>query len=51
MHKMTKDNLEVKCRGINSIQLFFDGKRWWISSILWMDETGDNIIPEESFKT
>jgi len=34
-------------RGINSIQLFNDGKRWWISSILWQDETSDNPIPEK----
>ena len=34
-------------RGINSIQLFNDGKRWWISSILWQDETSDNTIPEK----
>lgn len=34
-------------RGINSIQLFNDGKRWWITSILWQDETSDNPIPEK----
>lgn len=34
-------------RGINSIQLFNDGKRWWITSILWQDETNDNPIPEK----
>lgn len=34
-------------RGINSIQLFNDGKRWWITSIIWQDETSDNPIPEE----
>ncbi|NIO48181.1 MAG: hypothetical protein GTN73_01895 [Candidatus Aminicenantes bacterium] len=33
-------------RGINSIQLFHDGKRWWISCILWQDETKDNPIPQ-----
>jgi len=31
-------------RSINSIQLFHDGQRWWISSILWQDETEDNLI-------
>ena len=34
-------------RGINSIQLYYDGIRWWISSILWEDETSDNPIPEK----
>jgi hypothetical protein len=34
-------------RGINCIQLFNDGKRWWITSILWQDETNDNPIPEK----
>jgi hypothetical protein len=26
-------------RGINSFQLFFDGHRWWIVTILWQGET------------
>jgi hypothetical protein len=34
-------------RGINSIQLFFDGSRWWIVSILWQEETPANPLPEE----
>jgi len=34
-------------RGINSIQLYYDGQRWWISSILWEDERNDNLIPQE----
>ena len=34
-------------RGINSIQLFHDGQRWWIGSILWQDETEDNPIPQK----
>src|SRR5262249_6377487 len=25
-------------RGINSIQLFFDGKRWWVITIFWDSE-------------
>jgi hypothetical protein len=32
-------------RGINSIQLWFDGSRWWIMSIFWEAETPDNPIP------
>jgi len=32
-------------RGINSIQLFFDGQRWWIVSIYWQHESLENPIP------
>jgi hypothetical protein len=34
-------------RGINSFQLFFDGKRWWVVDIFWQEETPDAPIPEE----
>jgi hypothetical protein len=34
-------------RGINSIQLLNDGKRWWVVSILWDSERPDNPIPEK----
>lgn len=34
-------------RGINSIQLWNDGKRWWIVSVFWQAETTDNPIPEK----
>jgi hypothetical protein len=34
-------------RGINSIQLFFDGKRWWIMNMLWDNERKDNPLPEQ----
>jgi hypothetical protein len=32
-------------RGINSIQLWNDGKRWWLISVLWENESEDNPIP------
>ena len=32
-------------RGINSIQLVTDGKRWYVLSILWDSERRDNPIP------
>jgi hypothetical protein len=32
-------------RGINSIQLLNDGKRWWVLSILWDEERPDNPLP------
>ena len=34
-------------RGINSIQMLNDGKRWWIVSILWDSERPDNPLPKE----
>ena len=37
----------VIARGINSIELFYDGKRWWIASAIWDDERTDNPIPKE----
>ncbi len=38
-------------RGINSIQLWNDGKRWWIITILWQSENKDNPIPEKYIGT
>lgn len=32
-------------RGINSIQLFDDGNRWWIVSVYWQAETPDLPLP------
>jgi len=32
-------------RGINSIQLFHDGKRWWIVSIYWQQALAQNPEP------
>src|SRR5690242_17822305 len=37
-------------RGINSIELFNDGKRWWCVSIYWDAERAGNAIPEEYLK-
>lgn len=34
-------------RGINSIQLFHDGKRWWIVSIYWQQENAQAPIPKK----
>ncbi len=34
-------------RGINSIQLLYDGSRWWILNVFWMGETPKNKIPEK----
>jgi hypothetical protein len=34
-------------RGVNSIQLFSDGRRWWIVTVLWQAESADNPLPKE----
>ena len=34
-------------RGVNSFQLFNDGKRWWVVSIYWTAERPDLPIPEK----
>lgn len=34
-------------RGINSIQLFHDGTRWWVLSVYWQGETPTTPIPAD----
>jgi len=34
-------------RGVNSIQLFNDGTRWWVLSILWDEESPANPLPPD----
>jgi hypothetical protein len=34
-------------RGINSIQLFNDGSRWWIVNIYWQHESALHPLPEK----
>jgi len=34
-------------RGINSIQLFDDGTRWWIVSVYWQAEDANTPLPEQ----
>lgn len=38
----------VIARGINSIEAFWDGKRWWIASAIWDEERPDNPIPSQN---
>ena len=37
----------VTARGINSLELYWDGTRWWVASAIWDDERPDNPIPKE----
>jgi hypothetical protein len=41
------DDPEPFSRGINTIQLFYDGNRWWIVNIFWQQESAADPIPEE----
>jgi len=43
------DEAKPFMRGINSIQLFNDGKRWWILSIYWQHESAEQPIPGKYF--
>lgn len=36
---------EILWRGINSIQLFHDGTRWWVMTIFWDNERPGNPLP------
>ena len=38
-------------RGINSLQLYNDGSRWWIISLLWRAEDDKLSLPEKYLKS
>ncbi len=42
-----KDDKDPFMRGINSFQLLYDGKRWWVMNIFWLAETPENPLPRE----
>jgi hypothetical protein len=46
-----KDEKAPFIRGINSIQLLNDGKRWWIMTIYWQAETPENPLPKQYLKS
>ena len=45
------DDKQPFMRGINSFQLLNDGKRWWVVTIYWQQETPDVPIPKEYLKS
>ena len=47
--KMATDK-EPFMRGINSFQLLNDGKRWWVITIYWQQESAEHPIPKEFLK-
>lgn len=46
-----KDEVKPFARGINSIQLQNDGKRWWIVTVFWQGEDEKNPLPAEYLRT
>lgn len=44
------DDAKAFQRGINSIQLMNDGKRWWIVTIFWQGEDEKTPLPEKYLK-
>jgi hypothetical protein len=36
-----------RARGVNSIEMYFDGGRWWIASVTWQSEDAEHPIPPE----
>lgn len=45
--KRTLSDATPFARGINSIQLRHDGTRWYVVTIFWDSERGDNPIPSK----
>ena len=37
----------VRGRGVNSLDLYFDGQRWWVASVVWQSEDASHPIPAE----
>jgi hypothetical protein len=44
------DDVKPFQRGINSMQLMNDGKRWWMVTIFWQGEDEKNLLPEKYLK-
>jgi hypothetical protein len=45
------DDAKPMMRGINSMQLWNDGKRWHVLSIVWQAEDPKNPLPEKYMKS
>ena len=37
----------VQGRGVNALQLFWDGSRWWVASAIWFEEDAAHPIPPD----
>ena len=45
--KSSKEDEKPHTKGINSIQLLNDQKRWWVMNIYWNKETNEFPLPEK----
>ena len=45
--RRNSDDAVPFARGINSFQLFWDGSRWWVTTIYWFAETPELPIPSK----
>jgi hypothetical protein len=51
-YEARRDSADTRpTRGINSIQLFNDGARWWVVGVLWDNERPDKPIPPAYLKS
>ena len=41
------DDAEILKRGVNLIQLYNDGSRWWVTSVLWDNERSGSSVPTD----
>lgn len=46
----TENGRQTHGRGINSISLVYDGRRWWIASAQWQNESAARPIPRQYLK-
>lgn len=46
-YEFSNDDKTDKGRGVNSIELYWDGMRWWIAFAAWDEERPGNPIPKE----
>src|SRR4030095_8624315 len=45
--RATPGSPELLRRGVNSIQLYHDGDRWWVVSVLWDNERPGLAVPAD----
>jgi len=45
--RYSAEDPEPYTRGINSFQLAYHGRRWWVVTIFWDTERADNAIPPQ----
>ena len=45
--RRSPDDVEPFARGINSFQLMYDGKRWWVVNICWTGESPEHPRPDK----